>query len=293
MKFPRWSWPWPWISLNSCFSSSLSFSSSQPYPFYFILCSLAFLLSTPQNMMSPSLTEIANDLGFNERSRDLYIGSYMQLSYSVVSLPFSLIAGILTDHIHRIWLLAIIVIFGGLSMVGFGLFKTYEMLLFLRTIQGVAFGALIPVIYSLMSDLFYPCKRARMSAYMTVYLGAGTLFGQLFAGYMEPLVGWHFPFTFFGSITLLEGLFLLQLLKEPIRGAMDNEPNDNNILHDEEEHEDPAASSLLNHSSSRTILEQSPHSTPPIFSKATLHSTIQMFMIPSISLMFIQAIPNK
>lgn len=241
-------------------------------------------------MMSPSLTDIANDLGFTERSRDLYIGSYMQLSYAVVSLPFSLVGGILTDHMNRIFLLAIVVIFGGLSMIGFGLFQSYEILLFLRMIQGVAFGAIVPILYSLMSDLFYPCKRARMSAYLTVYLGGGTLFGQLFAGYMAPLVGWHFPFIFFGSMTLFEGFLIMQFLKEPIRGGMDQDPSDPETHQDESE--DPAASSLLP-SSSNSTNEIAPHSTPPLFSRTTLHSTLHMFMIPSVFLMFIQAIPNK
>jgi MFS family permease len=246
-------------------------------------------------MMSPSLTEIANDLGFTERSRDLYIGSYMQLCYAVVSLPFSLIGGILTDHVNRIILLAVVVVFGGLSMIGFGLFQSYEILLFLRLVQGIAFGAVVPIIYSLMSDLFHPYQRARMSAYMTVYLGAGTLFGQLFAGYMAPLVGWHFPFIFFGSITLLEGVLILQILKEPTRGGMDRDPND---ADDQEQglHDDPAASSLLpssHGSSSDPTSSTAATGAPPLFSKATLHSSLQMFLIPSVFLMFVQTIPNK
>lgn len=285
------------------------------YSFYLILCTIAFLLSTPQNMMSPSLTDIANDLGFDERSRDLYIGSYMQLFYAVISLPFSLIGGILTDHINRISLLSIVVIFGGLSMIGFGLFQTYEILLFLRMIQGTAFGAVVPIIYSLMSDLFYPCKRARMSAEMTVYLGAGTLLGQLFAGYMAPILGWRLPFIFFGLITLFEGFCITSILKEPIRGGMDQDPNDieeqRNLLHHNNHNilnDDPDSvtllptptahqSSLEISSSSNSSLSPSSSSSssspPPILSKDTLASMTHMFMIPSVLLMFIQAIPNK
>jgi MFS family permease len=258
-------------------------------PVYFIcLASVAFLLSSPQNMMSPSLTTIALDLGFDERSRDLYIGSYMQLCYAVISLPFSLIGGFFSDHMNRVVLLSIVVSLGGLSMIGFGLFRSYEILLFLRMVQGIAYGSIVPIIYSLMSDLFVPSKRARMSAYLTVFLGGGTLFGQLFAGYTAPILGWRGPFIIFGAITLFQGLMLLQCVKEPSRGSLDL-PDD---VVEEGEGENvqllaPAPPSEPNSSTNHSLR------LPNLRYDLNTSSTLHMLLVPSISLLLLQALPNR
>jgi len=232
-------------------------------------------------MMSPSLSAIATDLGFKERERDLYIGSYMQLCYAVVSLPPSLIAGVMTDHYNRVMLLTGITFMASLSMIGFGIFSSYPLMLFLRTIQGTVYGACIPVIYSLMSDLFSASKRARMSAFLTVAMGGGTLFGQLFAGYMAPIMSWRTSFILFGVLTFLQGIIIMRYVKEPTRGVLDTIGE-----------EDGSTASLLSEAPNSTSSTSVP-TPPPMFSMAAVMDILHMLQIPTVALMLLQSIPNS
>lgn len=265
----------------------------------FTLCSVSFLLCAPQNMISPSLSDIALDLGFEESERDLYIGSYMQLAYAVVSLPLCMVAGVLTDHYNRTRLLMIVVIFGGLSIVGFAVFNVYYVMLFLRVIHGIAYGACVPLTYSLMSDLFSSCTRAKMSAYLTVCQGGGTLAAQIFAGYMSPLVNWRIPFLIVGGITILQGLMISQCLTEPIRGVMDTE-----ICNTSSSFNTSLPNEFISRKSKGTenIVSNGPRSTrgrgrtdsaPPLVSRDSIMVIVHMLQIPTVVLMMTQAIPNN
>ena len=52
-------------------------------------------------MLSPVLSNIAKEFGYSNHERDLYLGGYMSLSFSVISLPLSLAVGILADFYDR------------------------------------------------------------------------------------------------------------------------------------------------------------------------------------------------
>ena len=255
-------------------------------------------------MISPSLSDIAHDLGFKDSERDLYIGSYMQVAYAVVSLPLSMVAGVLTDHYNRTRLLMVVVIFGGLSMIGFATLNSYNIMLFLRVVHGVTYGASVPLTYSLMSDLCGSSVRAKMSAYLTVSQGAGTLVGQLFVGYMSPLVNWRMPFLLVGGLTLLQGAIIPQCIVEPERGATDD--NDDAKLSSEltplqsssscngtgsGDGSTPPPPSIRGRSR-RTSLP-SPSSPPPLISRDAVMVVVHMLQIPTVALMLAQAVPNN
>ena len=243
-----------------------------------LLFMICFLVSTPMNLMSPAMSVIATDLGFEEEDRDVYVGSYFNICYSVISLPPAMVVGVLSDYYHRVFILTLLTFAGGFSMIGFGMFSNYPLLLFLRIMQGTAYGAAIPVSYSLMGDLYTPSERAQISALLTASLGGGTLMAQLFAGYFNPYIGWRMPFIIFGICGILAGGILWSTVTEPRRGALDVV-----IVPSDEE-----STGLL-------AVKQSPAKDikPSAAKVSMLASFVSMTKIPTISLFLFQSIPNN
>ena len=182
-------------------------------------CISCMILAAPQNMMSPSLSNVANDLGFKPDERDLYIGGYMSLCFSVMSLPLSLVTGVFADIYDRQILLSITIFIGGISMILFGITKYYQYLLVLRVISGACLGSLIPMLFSMVGDIYHSNERNTVSAILSASLGGGTLIGQLFVGYSLSYLGWRLPYVMVGILALIISVIFYFILREPKRGC--------------------------------------------------------------------------
>jgi MFS family permease len=263
-------------------SRAIRFVESQ-YVLILLFC-ICFLVSTPMNLMSPAMSIIATDLGFEEEDRDVYIGSYFNICYSVISLPPAMVVGVLSDHHNRVSILTLLTVTGGCSMIGFGIFSNYPLLLCLRVLQGTAYGAAIPVSYSLMGDLYTPSERAQISALLTASLGGGTLVAQLFAGYFNPLIGWRLPFVIFGSLCLVSGGVFWRVVVEPKRGALD-------IIASPSADQEEAISLLQvkKRQNSGAVVDIKPNAAKV----SMLASFVSMTKIPTISLFLFQSLPNN
>jgi predicted MFS family arabinose efflux permease len=230
-------------------------------------------------LLSPLLSKIAEEFGFDDRDRDIYIAGYMSVCYSIISLPLSFFAGVYADYANRRKLLAIIVLTSGLALILFGLCSSFWVLLILRTISGGCLGATIPVMFSLISDLYAPNDRPNVSTALSSALGGGTLAGQLVCGYVSSYLGWRFSFFFFGSLTVLVSVILYTTLEEPIRGCKDtgDSGNSNNsVIHNTTISSFHSSSSSLNSS---------------CFSMSGFQRTFKQ--VPtSLYLLFLQSIPN-
>ncbi len=66
-------------------------------------------------------------------------------------------------------------------------------LLFLRALTGISIGGAIPVLYSLVGDLFPKEQRANAAAALGVAQGVGIILGQSIAGFIGPKLGWRCP----------------------------------------------------------------------------------------------------
>ena len=80
-----------------------------------------------------------------------------------------------------------------LSMSNVVLFvhASFQTLLLLRLVMGVAQGAIIPVVFSMAADMYSPVDRPSASAILTGAVGAGMLCGQIFAGFMSGVLAWR------------------------------------------------------------------------------------------------------
>ena len=156
--------------------------------------------------------------------------SYAQLSYidsiRVIFQTFSgPIWGMLADRYNRKWILVIGTGVWGLWTSLCGLATDYWQLLVVRIIACIGLGCLYPAAFSLLADSFGPKQRGRamgtISAIGMFGIVAGALtFGQV-VGISEE--GWRIGFIGLGLMSLLSGVVIAVLIKEPVRGAAEPE----------------------------------------------------------------------
>ena len=207
---------------NSTKLSSSTASSEGHYHSQAFLLSLAFFFVwTPQNLLSPNLTQSALDFGFeNDNERDLYLGSYLALASSVLSLPVSAGIGIASDVVSsRRILISVTILVGGLAAIWTSMATTYPQLILSRFINGAAMSGSVPVVFSLLSDWFDDEERNAASSGFTAMMGAGIILGQVFAGWTGPTLGWRYSFLASGTVTILLAIVTMICLREPIRGG--------------------------------------------------------------------------
>mmetsp|Transcript_23529 Transcript_23529/g.53699 ORF Transcript_23529/g.53699 Transcript_23529/m.53699 type:complete len:740 (-) Transcript_23529:722-2941(-) len=186
-----------------------------------ILLGLAFaLVWSPNNLMAPNLTAIAEDFEFTPKERDVYLGAYVNLATGVLSIPIMALIGIASDFTsHRVRLYSITIAFGGLSSIATGLSESYTSLYWCRFVCGGCMCGCVPVAYSLLGDLFEDGQRNAASSGLAACMGAGMLIGQVYAGKVGPEVGWEYPFISCGRVCLVAAVIIAVLVHEPVRGG--------------------------------------------------------------------------
>jgi MFS family permease len=187
------------------------------------LCLTAACLSAPLNGLSPSLTLVALEFGYNEKERDIYLGGYIGLSTMLGQMVGSCISGLLENRYPRKVILIASLLLGSMAMILFGVIRYYPLLLFCRIITGACQGMIVPVLFSLIGDYYSVDERATYSAIVSSCLGGGMMLGQLFTGYTLGLLGWRYPFVIMGIYTLFSALVLQVVLREPQRGAKEDD----------------------------------------------------------------------
>ncbi|MGO8919231.1 MAG: MFS transporter, partial [Stellaceae bacterium] len=105
----------------------------------------------------------------------------------------------------------------GVLTLAFALARSYEALLALRLLDGIAIGGMVPVCWAL--NIEYAPRRYRATIVTVIMLGysAGITLGGPIAIWLIPTYGWPSVFVFGGSLSLLAALVLLPTLPESIR----------------------------------------------------------------------------
>ena len=164
--------------------------------------------------------------------------SYAQLGYidsirvifQTFSGPFW---GMLADRYNRKWVLVIGTGIWGLwtSLCGFA--TDYWQLLVVRVIACIGLGCLYPAAFSILADSFGPKQRGRAMGTISAIGMFGIVAGALTFGAVIGISenGWRIGFIGLGLTSVLSGLVIALLVKEPVRGAA--EPELESIITDE------------------------------------------------------------
>ena len=139
-----------------------------------------------------------------------------------ISAPFW---GFVADRTSRKW----VIVFGtglwGLWTLACGFVASYEQLFWVRIIAGLGLGCLLPPTFSIISDLFGPEERGRANGFLGSAGFVGVIVSVVVLGWMlgMPGLGWRWGFYVLGAASVLSGVIIAILVKEPPRGAAEPE----------------------------------------------------------------------
>jgi MFS family permease len=156
--------------------------------------------------------------------------SYAQLGYiSSIRVIFQTFSGpfwgMLADRYNRKWILVIGTGVWGLWTSVCGLATDYWQLLIVRVIACIGLGCLYPAAFSILADSFGPKKRGQAMGTISAIGMFGIVVGALAFGEIIGISenGWRIGFIGLGLASVLSGLVIALLVKEPVRGAAEPE----------------------------------------------------------------------
>ena len=189
---------------------------------FFMLCIMSFFLFADQNLMAPNLTQIANEFGFSSIERDTKLGGEISFVFWMLGGFVTLFIGYFTDQVNRIQLLTYIILIGEIPCFLTGFVQSYQQLFWMRALTGIGIGGAIPLIYSLLGDLFPPKKRSAAAGTLGLITGLGMAGGQFLAGAIGPEIGWKIPFIIVAIPNFIIVIIFRIFSNEPERGVQDN-----------------------------------------------------------------------
>lgn len=190
---------------------------------YILLNVLMVLLASQQNLDSPNLTRIGRHFGLPDRLIDERVGGEAYMGQMLVSSAALLLFGYLADRANRKVLLLLSVAAAGFSYLAAPLAADIDQFILLRSLAGVGIGGAVPVMFSLLGDLFTPRSRALASGLFLAVINIGMGLGFLIGGILgaEGALGWQASFQLQGLVLLACGLVTAACGKFPGRGEAD------------------------------------------------------------------------
>ena len=127
--------------------------------------------------------------------------------------------GYVTDKWSRKKLLFTTILIGALPCLLTGFARNGSDFVALRAATGIGIGAVLPLTYSLLGDLFSARARPASAAWIGLASGIGIAGGQLLAGLMGPVYGWRLPFILVAIPNLVLAFLFLFIAADPKRGS--------------------------------------------------------------------------
>lgn len=95
-----------------------------------------------------------------------------------------------------------------------GISQSMEQLILFRAIQGIGAGALIPMTFTIIGDIYSIEERAKTQGLLSSVWGISSLVGPLLGGYVVDYLSWRWVFVFNLPFGLLSMVFIARYLKE-------------------------------------------------------------------------------
>ena len=180
-----------------------------------------FFIDSAEDQALPMLfPAIRNALGLNYSALSIINSS--RIIFQTFSGPFW---GMLADRYSRKWILVIGTGVWGVWTLLCGLVTDYWQLLIIRVIACLGLGALYPAAFSMLADVFGPKRRGRAMGAISAIGMFGIVIGAFAFGEMLaiPGAGWRYAFIALGIASIISGLVIAILIKDPVRGAAEPE----------------------------------------------------------------------
>ncbi|MCK6256103.1 MFS transporter [Fictibacillus sp. KIGAM418] len=170
---------------------------------------LAILMASMDNtIVVTAMGTIVGDLGGLESF------VWVVSAYMVAEMAGMPIFGKLSDMYgrKRFFIFGLILFMAGSSLCG-----TADSILQLgiyRAIQGIGGGALIPIAFTIVFDIFPPEKRGKMGGLFGAVFGLSSIFGPLLGAYITDNISWHWVFYINLPLGILALVFVGLFYKE-------------------------------------------------------------------------------
>ena len=158
---------------------------------------------------------IAEEFGFDEDERDIKLGGMIALGFFFLGAPASYVIGWLADSVNRTPLFAATVFIGEIGCMMVYFVQTYQQLYMCRVLTGISIGGAMPIVFSVLGDLYPANQRSTVAAVVTTGSGMGMGIGQVIAGLLPD---WRLPFLIV-SIPGILCSFVILFFDDPPRGA--------------------------------------------------------------------------
>jgi len=177
------------------------------------------LLFADQNLMSPNLSAIAEEFGFDDNTRDKKLGGDIAIAFFMVGVPASFLVGCLADVIHKRSLLFLwVILIGEGACFATYFITTYAQLYWCRALTGMSVGGALPLIYSVLGDYYEAKDRGWVSGAISMGCGIGISVGQGAAGILGPRYGWRSPFLVVSVTAIICAIAVWMFVPEVQRG---------------------------------------------------------------------------
>jgi EmrB/QacA subfamily drug resistance transporter len=112
----------------------------------------------------------------------------------------------------RFFLFGLIVFLLGSALCGMA--NSIVQLSIFRAIQGIGGGALMPIAFTIVFDIFPSDQRGKMTGLLGAVFGASSVLGPLLGAYITDYLSWHWIFYVNVPIGILSLYFILRFYKE-------------------------------------------------------------------------------
>ena len=147
-----------------------------------------FLVAIDVTVVSTAMPRIVADLG------GLDLMSWVFAIYTLTTSVTTPIYGKLSDLFGRKIVFTIGVVLFVLGSMLSGLAQSMTQLIWFRAFQGIGAGAVMPVTFTIIGDLFPGEQRARMQGLFSAIWGIAGLMGPLIGGFFVDQVSWRWIF---------------------------------------------------------------------------------------------------
>lgn len=170
---------------------------------------LAILMAAMDNtIVATALGSILADLGGVES----YV--WITSAYAVAVLAGMPIFGKLSDMYgrKRFFVFGLTVFLIGSALCGIA--ESVPQLAVYRAIQGIGGGALLPIAFTIVFDVFPPEKRGKMTGLLGAVFGASSVLGPLLGAFITDTISWHWVFYVNVPIGIASLILILRFYKE-------------------------------------------------------------------------------
>lgn len=113
-----------------------------------------------------------------------------------------------------VFLIGLALFVGGSVLCGFS--GSMLQLVLFRALQGLGAGAVQPIAFTIVGDIFEPRQRARMQGFFSSVWGVSAIAGPFIGGVLTSTVGWQWVFFINLPVGLLAAAIIAAVLHERV-----------------------------------------------------------------------------